>query len=187
MKKIFKNNLKMIIGILISVIISSSITAFAAIQISANQISYNTTSVADALDSMYQTMFSNNYSTTEKVVGKWINGKPLYQKTINIGTLPNNTTKAVDTGLLNESIEDFINIGGFTRKTDKLYYRPLPYVYSTDGTGTGHASTPYVLSNGLWVQKGTTNWEIKIVTGYDRSNEEGYVTIQYTKVSDTTQ
>ena len=27
------------------------------------------------------------YSTTEKIVGKWINGKPIYRKVLNIGTV----------------------------------------------------------------------------------------------------
>lgn len=36
------------------------------------------------------------YSTTEQLTGDvWIDGKPKYRKTINIGALPNNTTKTV--------------------------------------------------------------------------------------------
>jgi len=77
-----KTNLKIIVAVIVSVIISSSITAFAAIKFQASEIGYNTTSVADALDSLYQTQFSDNYSTEEKVVGKWVDGKPIYQKTI---------------------------------------------------------------------------------------------------------
>ena len=38
---------------------------------------------------------SDYYSTDEKVIGRWTDGKPLYQKTISCGTLPNNTTKTV--------------------------------------------------------------------------------------------
>ena len=76
-----KTNLKIIVAVIVSVIISSSITALAAIKFQANEIGYNTTSVADALDSLYQTQFSDNYSTEERVIGKWVNGKPLYQKT----------------------------------------------------------------------------------------------------------
>ena len=33
---------------------------------------------------------SDDYSTTEAVVGTWTDGKPLYKKTVNIGSLPNN-------------------------------------------------------------------------------------------------
>ena len=79
-----KNKVGMIIAFILGAIIFSGIGAYAAIKFQANEIGYNTTSVADALDSMYQTMFSNNYSTEEKVVGKWIDGKPLYQRTFEI-------------------------------------------------------------------------------------------------------
>ena len=36
-----------------------------------------------------------NYSTEEQVVGKWVNGKPLYQKTF-VDTLPTNTTASAN-------------------------------------------------------------------------------------------
>lgn len=32
----------------------------------------------------------NEYSTKEKIVGKWIDGKPIYRKTIFVSSLPNN-------------------------------------------------------------------------------------------------
>ena len=32
----------------------------------------------------------NEYSTKEKIVSKWIDGKPLYRKTIFVSSLPNN-------------------------------------------------------------------------------------------------
>lgn len=47
-----------------------------------------------------------DYSTTEKIVGTWIDGKPVYQKTFNFGALPNKTTKYLSTGLLNCTVID---------------------------------------------------------------------------------
>ena len=41
------------------------------------------------------------YSTTEKVVGCWTDGRPIYQKTISCGALPNNTIKEVSLGVSN--------------------------------------------------------------------------------------
>ena len=38
------------------------------------------------------------YSDTEQCIGLWRNNKPLYQKTLSIGALPNATTKYVSTG-----------------------------------------------------------------------------------------
>ena len=43
----------------------------------------------------------HTYSTTEQVVGTWIDGSTLYEKTINFGTLPNNTTKEVQHNISN--------------------------------------------------------------------------------------
>lgn len=43
----------------------------------------------------------HTYSTTEQIVGTWIDGSPVYEKTINFGTLPNNTTKEVQHNISN--------------------------------------------------------------------------------------
>ena len=37
----------------------------------------------------------STYSTDEHVVGKWIDGSDIYEKTINTGAMPNTTTKDV--------------------------------------------------------------------------------------------
>ncbi len=71
-----------------------------------------------------------NYSTTEQIVGRWIDGKPLYQKTVNIGTLPNNSNKKVAHGVSN--IGDVIDISGYATGTsgNKKYTFNLPNVGS---------------------------------------------------------
>ena len=43
----------------------------------------------------------HKYSTTEQIVGEWINGDPVYEKTIDFGTLPNNSTKSIPHGISN--------------------------------------------------------------------------------------
>ena len=44
---------------------------------------------------------SLGYSTTETVTNaKWIDGKPIYRKVVNFGTLPNATVKAVAHGIV---------------------------------------------------------------------------------------
>jgi hypothetical protein len=55
---------------------------------------------------------NNNYSTEEQVIGKWIDGKPLYRKTIT-GNMPKTKNSAgvyaeyVQTGLSNCKIRNF--------------------------------------------------------------------------------
>lgn len=55
----------------------------------------------------------NTYSTNGTVIGKWINGKPIYRKVIDssqIGNLPNNSQKSIAHDILN--MENLINIYG---------------------------------------------------------------------------
>ena len=66
-----------------------------------NQDSIN--DIAESLDSAPAIVIgdANNYSTTERLVGKWINGKPIYRKTISIDALPNNTFGSYPTNISN--------------------------------------------------------------------------------------
>ena len=76
---------------------------------------------------------ANNYSTSEKVIGKWVDGKPIYQKTIrfsfsygtnsyNIATLNNIDTMINLTGYINED-GTYFNINNFNCR--------LQYISST--------------------------------------------------------
>ena len=57
------------------------------------------TIVSDNID--WSTM-PGSYSTTEqKTPFTWIDGKPIYKKTVDFGWLPNNTTKNVNHGISN--------------------------------------------------------------------------------------
>lgn len=46
-----------------------------------------TVTVGDVTYDIGETNPGNHYSTTEKIVGTWIDGKPIYQKTV-VGTMP---------------------------------------------------------------------------------------------------
>lgn len=37
------------------------------------------------------------YSTDEREIGTWIDGSTLYERVINVGALPNNTLKTIET------------------------------------------------------------------------------------------
>ena len=71
---------ELIIGIVIGVLLAGSIGAYAAIKLSSSEISYKDTTVEQTLNSLYISRTNNDYSTDEKVIGKWIDGKTLYQK-----------------------------------------------------------------------------------------------------------
>lgn len=68
-----------------------------------------------------------NYSLTEVNTGyAWIDGSPIYKKTISFGALPNNTTKSVDHNISNFNFA--IKIEGFAVNTagDETIPLPLP-------------------------------------------------------------
>lgn len=110
-----------------------------------------------------------NYSEDEQIVGTWIDGKPIYQKTISIGSLPNNGEKTTETGI--SDIDLVIECIGFSYSS--TVRRPLPYVY-----------TNATLLNGVWVQQDNSVWSIHCRTGTDHTNENAYITLKYTKTTD---
>lgn len=109
---------------------------------------------------------SDLHSTTEKVVGCWVDGRPVYQKTISFGALPNTTTKSVAHGVSN--IGNVIDSFGWA-SINGTYY-DIPHV---------DANT----TNDVQVSVSTTN--INITTASDLSSATtAYVTIRYTKTTD---
>ena len=101
------------------------------------------------------------YSTTEQVVGEWIDGKPIYQKTIDFGALPNNTTKSVA-----HSINNFGTLIQLWGNTETGGYQLV--IPDAD---------PYVT-----ISANTTNIYAKTTSNLSASN--AYITLQYTKTTD---
>ena len=110
-----------------------------------------------------------DYSIEEKIVGTWIDGKPLYQKTIDCGVLPNNTTKSVNTNILNAS--KLINYSATAFGTNNNGIMAIPRLW-LDGNGNVYIG----FSADLTV--------INFATTSDRSNMNAYCTLQYTKTTD---
>lgn len=116
-----------------------------------------------------ESAISNNfdYSTTEQVVGKWINGKPLYRQYFDLGALPNNTTKTVNTGLT-----------GITIRKAEAYWHD----YNGDGLG----NLPYVDNNNAAAQVRVVYHADKIllIDSVNLSHWNGYCFVYYTKDND---
>ena len=105
----------------------------------------------------------NNYSESEIQVGTWIDGSPVYQKTIYFGELPNNTTKQIPVNV--ENIKYVVSIKGIAFNDSWTNVEPLPYVHD------------YVNYTILDFRENN----IFMSTKCDRSQFKAYVTIQYTK------
>lgn len=110
----------------------------------------------------------SSYSTEEKIVGTWIDGRPLWQKTVNIGTLPNTTSKEVNHNISN--IENIISYTGVAINNG------ASLMIGYCGNYPNHeADIGIVVSTS----------KIYIQTYNDRSAYKNtYITLQYTKTTD---
>ena len=108
------------------------------------------------------------YSTAEQVVGTWIDGKPLYRKTINFGALPNATTKSVSHGLSNFRVRNFYGVA-VNPSTNTTFYLP-----TLSGNTTAFV-TMYIDSGNVIIDTMSTNRS---------AFTECYITIEYIKTTD---
>ena len=108
----------------------------------------------------------NTYSTTEKVIGTWIDGKPIYRKCFNVGTLTNDTSwRSLAHGISNLGIVTLL-IGRVTSTSDSRQYTIPIYRPSTFGITLGCDNTNIYYTN---------NW----ITG-----SSAVFIIEYTKTTD---
>ena len=112
---------------------------------------------------------ANNYSTSEKVIGKWVDGSLLYQKTISFGSLPNASMK--DLSIFTANTVKIKKIFGYS-------YRP------SDGMTIELPRANPTAANCISVDVITNQSTIRVTTGGDYSSfTETYVTLQYTKTT----
>lgn len=149
-------------------------------------------------------MAAYNYSTEEQRIGTWIDGKPLYQKTVVktwdeaiVATNSDyNQTKRTGNGFNNSSfITDISNalnarVVDFSITETKNYYNPL-------GDHSGNYSknwntTVFLSNNGTWITDDGkyvyVDWtEGGAISSYNnqfKSDTKFIMTIQYTKTTD---
>ena len=108
------------------------------------------------------------FSSAETAIGTWIDGKPLYRKVFDTGTLPNNNTKTVSHGISN--LKNTIHVYGAAKNTSNGITFPLPFPST-------QANAPiYVYVD---------NYNIIIGTATDRTVfTESYIVLEYTKTTD---
>lgn len=113
----------------------------------------------------WSTIEISNYSTSEVATGAtWIDGKTIYKKTINFGSMPNNATKSVPHGIS--------NLGMMVKIEGIAWY----------STGVGFwipFGSPVEVSNSVAVNTDMTL--VTMRTGTDRSSANAYITLYYVK------
>ena len=107
-----------------------------------------------------------HYSTSEQVIGTW-NDKPLYQKTLSIPSLPNNT--ATEYTILNTAV--FREMTGYIQFVSGNK-ATIPYI-----------SESLTQADNIFFQM-QANGSIKCQTYKDRSNCSAEITVKYTKSTD---
>lgn len=111
---------------------------------------------------------SLSYSTTEqKTGGYWIDGKPIYRRVIDYGTLPNNTSKTVDSPI--DNLDYIVSLKGIA-KSNEASQLPLP-----------HAGSTFIL---LSFTGYTTPQKFLTATNWDARVYYAYIIVEYTKTTD---
>ena len=107
---------------------------------------------------------SNTYSTTERAIGKWIDGSTIYRQTFNIGAV--SATQQIQHGISNfGKLIKVYGVGG-----EQGVYEPIPYVNPS-------------AANSQWgiIVSGTM---IMLAKGSNATSfDECYITLEYTKSS----
>ena len=115
----------------------------------------------------------NNYSIIEQRIGTWIDGKPLYQITVDCGTLPNTTYKNIQTNISN--VKDIIDIKG-TCYSSSGFWRSMPKIQDD--------STSFTVVPQISFDNNKMIVQLLGRGGDNASFTSSYVTIQYTKTID---
>lgn len=107
----------------------------------------------------------HTYSTTEQIVGTWIDGKTIYERTINVG----HSYGAVSSNIYPLNY-DISSIG-------------IAQIISFEGFDVAGRALPYISYNlryAQYLQVSPTQIAIRLGDGYS-PNTDSYVTIRYTK------
>lgn len=111
-----------------------------------------------------------NYSLEERKTGTWIDGKPLYEKTINFGNLPNATTKEVPHGI--ENVDEIWVYDGLIH--NPVYNSVLQTVFSNSSVSGANGFNTYVDSQ-----------NVTIACRGNSLSQSGLIVLRYTKTTDS--
>ena len=126
-----------------------------------------TTDVAGSGTWTTQGALAHHYSTDEKVIGTWIDGKPLYEKTIDCGAFHNAGSKTVAHNI--SGLKFVISYDG-SGKYDSGEFTPIPFPQSSNALN--YQAKIYVDSTNITIMYGANDIA------------QIYITLRYTKTTD---
>lgn len=116
---------------------------------------------------------AHHYSTTEQVIGTWIDGKTVYEKTI-IGTsIDGGTTVNIAHGIQN--VDEFIDCSIFVHVWDNGYWRQLNFAYNNGSTNNNWLGGFALDNTYIYFQLGTL---------FATTLDKWKAIIRYTKTTD---
>ena len=123
------------------------------------------------------------YSTDEQIIGHWIDGKPIYQKTF-VTTTPNCTTNGTQVTKelsMGASIDKLIRIDGYITGSTSAPARHIPaYVFASSKL----LSLVCIVYTNSYTTTSKRNILLMSNTHTDYSNLDCQITVQYTKTTD---
>ena len=108
------------------------------------------------------------YDTTERIVGVWTDNKPVYQKTIDCGALPNATSKEITTGIASSFL--IIDIDVVYQNTS-TYGSKLNFVWQTENTNFYIDSTTMYKKLVLRTLTDCTSYTAKAIIRYTKTTD----------------
>lgn len=118
----------------------------------------------------------HKYSTSERIVGEWIDGKPLYEKVVTFTNLPAGTTSFY----VNPNVQNISKVIDarcvVDHKDGTFHYLPFPL----DVRGDLSLSRNYAMT--FHGYEGNNGFRIETGTGVGTS--DGWIIFQYTKTTD---
>ena len=134
----------------------------------------NPTSIMNVTDNHIKEV-TNTYSTNEMIIGKWIDGKPIYRKVIDLGVLPNTDTVKIPHNI--NDLDRIISMRGMAKSPNQNLLLPFPYGTGNDGFNSDGTVKVNSVPINIYEQQGN----IVVYTLSDRSNMTGYVILEYIK------
>lgn len=129
----------------------------------------NTEDISNIVNAINEVNDKLNYSTEEKRIGTWLDGKPIYRKTMAI-TFPNNTTTSTAHGINNIDTITDLKAKWYDTSDKKFFNSNLRY----------DSSSVYIKINAdksnIIIEGKGTDWSAR--------TNDGYISIYYTKTTD---
>lgn len=111
----------------------------------------------------------NVYSTEEQVVGKWIDGKPLYRKVLNNISVEGKTATA----------PKYTYINNLPNSIDKIFIK-----YATVLVNTNNLLLPFISTDGGIIKINNITTEQIMITNETTYSGIGTLILEYTKTTD---